>query len=45
VVTEVPTEELIELTERLRHRFRFVVDPSHLALSGRCGHCTDQDGS
>jgi Fur family ferric uptake transcriptional regulator len=45
VVTEIPTEELIELTERLLHRFRFVVDPSHLALSGRCGHCTDQDGS
>jgi Fur family ferric uptake transcriptional regulator len=45
VVTEVPTEELAELTERLRNRFRFVVDPSHLALSGRCGHCTDQGGS
>ena len=44
-VTEVPTEELTELTERLRHRLGFVLDPSHLALSGRCRHCTEQDDS
>ena len=35
-VTEVPPEELTDLIERLRSRFGFVVDPSHLALSGRC---------
>lgn len=35
-ITEVPAEELTDLIERLRSRFGFVVDPSHLALSGRC---------
>jgi Fur family ferric uptake transcriptional regulator len=35
-ITEIPTEEFTELTERLRARFGFVLDPSHLALSGRC---------
>jgi hypothetical protein len=32
----VPPEELSDLIERLRSRFGFVIDPSHLALSGRC---------
>ncbi len=44
-ITEIPTEELTELTERLRHRFGFILDPSHLALSGRCANCADQDDS
>lgn len=44
-VTEVPTEETAELTERLRHRFGFVLDASHLALSGRCVDCAEQDDS
>jgi Fur family ferric uptake transcriptional regulator len=41
-VTEIPSEELTELTKRLRHRFGFVLDPSHLALSGRCVRCVEQ---
>jgi Fur family ferric uptake transcriptional regulator len=40
-VTEVPPEELTDLTERLRERFGFVLDPSHLALSGRCRSCAE----
>jgi len=40
-VTEVPPEELTDLTERLRERFGFVLDPSHLALSGRCRGCAE----
>ncbi len=44
-VTEVPTAELTELTERLHDRFKFTLDPNHLALSGRCGDCTGRDGS
>ncbi|HEX2289838.1 MAG TPA: transcriptional repressor [Pseudonocardiaceae bacterium] len=44
-ITEIPTEELTELAERLRQRFSFVLDPSHLALSGRCANCIGQDGS
>ncbi|MDQ4032851.1 MAG: transcriptional repressor [Actinomycetota bacterium] len=44
-ITEIPTEELTELAERLRQRFGFVLDPSHLALSGRCADCIGQDGS
>lgn len=44
-ITEIPTEELTELTERLRQRFDFLLDPSHLALSGRCANCPGQDGS
>jgi Fur family ferric uptake transcriptional regulator len=35
-VSEIPTEELGELTEQLRKRYGFVLDASHLALSGRC---------
>ena len=44
-ITEIPPEELTELSERLRQRFRFLLDPSHLALSGRCANCIGQDGS
>jgi Fur family ferric uptake transcriptional regulator len=45
-VTEIPTDELTGLTARLRERFEFVLDPSHLALSGRCaGHAGENDGS
>ncbi|MBV9163225.1 MAG: transcriptional repressor [Pseudonocardiales bacterium] len=39
-VTEIPPGELTVLTEQLQERFGFVLDPSHLALSGRCGRCT-----
>ena len=45
VVTEVPTEEVSEFIGRLQNRYEFVLDPSHLALSGRCGRCAEQDGS
>lgn len=38
-VSEMPTEELIELTAQLQDRFGFELDPSHLALSGRCRTC------
>ena len=38
-VAEVPTDELTELAGRLRSHFGFVLDPSHLALSGRCANC------
>jgi Fur family ferric uptake transcriptional regulator len=41
-ITEIPHEELTDLTERLRQRFGFGLDPSHLALSGRCRGCTEQ---
>lgn len=40
-VTEIPPEELTALTEQLRERFGFVLDPSHLALSGRCSRCAE----
>jgi Fur family transcriptional regulator, ferric uptake regulator len=40
-VTEVPPEELTDLTERLRERFGFGLDPSHLALSGCCRDCAE----
>jgi Fur family ferric uptake transcriptional regulator len=40
-VTEIPSEELTALTEQLRERFGFVLDPSHLALSGRCSRCAE----
>ena len=42
-ILEIPPEELGDLTERLRDRFGFVLDPSHLALSGRCERCIEQD--
>ncbi|MEO7196672.1 MAG: transcriptional repressor [Pseudonocardiaceae bacterium] len=39
-VTEIPPEVLTDLTAQLQERFGFVLDPSHLALSGHCtGHC------
>ena len=41
-ITEAPPEELTDLTERLRERFGFMLDPSHLALSGRCPRCLGQ---
>lgn len=47
-VTEIPTEELTELTDRLQREYGFELDPSHLALSGRCRTCTaaaQQDGA
>jgi Fur family ferric uptake transcriptional regulator len=42
-VTEVPTGELDELTGRLQQRFGFTLDPSHLAMSGRCACCIESD--
>ncbi len=44
-VTEVPTAEVAEFIGQLQNRYGFVLDPSHLALSGRCGRCAEQDGS
>jgi Fur family transcriptional regulator, ferric uptake regulator len=48
-IIEVPPEELTDLIERLRSRFGFEVDASHLALSGRCGKhaepAMENDGS
>ncbi|MDQ3762187.1 MAG: transcriptional repressor [Actinomycetota bacterium] len=41
-IIEIPPEELTEFAERLRHRFGFVLDPSHLALTGRCVRCAEQ---
>jgi Fur family transcriptional regulator, ferric uptake regulator len=46
VVTEIPTEELDDLAGRLQDRAEFILDPSHLALSGRCVDCsTNHTGS
>ncbi|MDQ4103852.1 MAG: transcriptional repressor [Actinomycetota bacterium] len=42
-VTEIPPDELDELTEGLQQRFGFVLDPSHLALSGRCARCSAEN--
>lgn len=42
-VSEIPNDELTELAERLQQRFGFVLDPSHLAMSGRCRNCTDAE--
>lgn len=42
-VTEIPTDELTELTARLRDEYGFTLDASHLALSGRCRNCTGTD--
>ena len=44
-VTEIPPEELIDLTARLREQFGFVLNPSHLALSGRCVRCQETESS
>lgn len=40
-VTEVPPAALTDLTEQLGARFGFVLDCSHLALSGRCNRCVE----
>ena len=44
-VTEIPPEELTDLTARLRDQFGFVLNPSHLALSGRCVQCLETENS
>lgn len=44
-VTEIPPGELTTLIEQLRERFGFVLDPSHLALSGRCAEHAEVNGS
>jgi Fur family ferric uptake transcriptional regulator len=48
-IIEVPPEELTDLIEQLRSRFGFVIDASHLALSGRCAKhaesAPENDGS
>lgn len=44
-VTEIPPEELTDLTARLRDQFGFVLNPSHLALSGRCVQCLETESS
>jgi Fur family transcriptional regulator, ferric uptake regulator len=41
-VLEISPKELSDLTERLKDRFGFVLDPSHLALSGRCERCAEK---
>ncbi|MGH3943209.1 MAG: Fur family transcriptional regulator [Pseudonocardiaceae bacterium] len=38
-INEVPKTELAELAGRLQDEFGFTLDPSHLALSGRCADC------
>jgi len=38
-VEEVPRELMDELSGTLRARYGFVLDASHLALSGTCGAC------
>ena len=42
-VTEVPTEVMAPLTERLAADNGFELDVSHVALSGHCRDCRDQD--
>jgi len=43
-IAEVPTEELTGFAAQLQHRFGFELDPSHLAMSGRCRRCaTEKD--
>jgi Fur family transcriptional regulator, ferric uptake regulator len=43
-VTEVPTELMGGLAEQLRAAEGFQLDVTHVALSGRCGGCTDAGG-
>ena len=38
-IAEIPTDELTALTAQLQDHFGFELDPSHLAMSGRCGRC------
>ncbi|GAA4858215.1 Fur family transcriptional regulator [Saccharopolyspora cebuensis] len=42
-IVEIPTEELDELGAALRAHHGFVLDPSHLALSGTCRDCHDAE--
>lgn len=42
-ITEIPTDELDSLSVQLRQQFGFALDPSHLALSGRCRNCIAAD--
>jgi Fur family ferric uptake transcriptional regulator len=42
-ITEIPNEELATLSERLSSEFGFVLDGSHLALSGRCANCMETE--
>ena len=42
-VSEVPTEDMAELTAQLQQQYGFVLDASHLALSGRCRNCAGAD--
>jgi Fur family ferric uptake transcriptional regulator len=41
-IAEIPAEEFTEFTKQVRQRFGFVIDPTHLALSGRCADCAEQ---
>jgi Fur family ferric uptake transcriptional regulator len=40
-VTEVPTDVMTQLAERLTVENGFVLDVSHVALSGHCRNCQD----
>jgi Fur family ferric uptake transcriptional regulator len=42
-VEEAPRELMAELAGTLRVRHGFVLDASHLALSGTCRECTDRE--
>jgi Fur family ferric uptake transcriptional regulator len=42
-VEEVPCDLLDELAGTLRRRYGFELDGSHLALSGTCGDCVNQE--
>lgn len=44
-VMEIPTEELDALSARLNAEFGFTLDASHLALSGRCVTCANEEGT
>lgn len=43
-VAEVPPDDLAGLASTLRERCGFQLDPTHLALTGRCARC-DQDSA
>ncbi|OLT10934.1 transcriptional repressor [Pseudonocardia sp. CNS-139] len=42
-VTESPTDLMDELAARLLTESGFQLDPSHVALSGMCGNCQEED--
>lgn len=44
-ITEIPTEPMAELAERLRAEAGFELDVTHLALSGACRDCQDASGA